>query len=147
MVLLLTGDARVSDAVDIRPTIFRMLSESELLELLEKHRPRDVTRLGRSVVRNVIEDFVALGERRDRRPAGGHQFDHAATIGILVGALQLFVAVTDIVVREIRLRKERDAQTLIEIVKPKIETLDLSAITDQERLIRDIIEIAGRHDD
>ncbi len=123
------------------------LTTEDLLELLASNCARDVSRIGRANVRMIVEDFVAFGPdaKRFETPGAGHHFDLTAALGIVVGLLQLFVAVGDIAVREVRRRKELSDDALVSIVRPQLENLDLTRIPDEEKLIIDAIEIARRH--
>jgi hypothetical protein len=124
-----------------------MLVTEDLLRLLGAHCPRDVSRVGQTNVRMIVEDFVALGPdaRQFEKPDAGHHFDLSDAIALIIGALQLFVAVGDIVVRERRRREEISTEELTKIVQPQLDKLDLSRIPDEEKLIVDVIELAQRH--
>lgn len=124
-----------------------MLTEAELLELVKTHRSADVQRLGPGNVRTIVEDFVALGpsETRFERPDGGHHFDLMDSMALLVGVLQLFVAVGDIIVRERRRRIEEESkETLIHRIEPELSRLDFSQVPDRDSLVADVVELVRR---
>ena len=120
------------------------LNQEQLFYLITKHFEKDASKIGKSNLEVIIEDFLDGG--RDNinfeTPTRGHHFDMVATMSLIVGLLQLLVASVDYLnKKKEKNQKKTDIQELIEYLSKTYPTEPIQNLCNKPEAIKEIIEI------
>ncbi len=120
-----------------------ILDQDDLLFLFEKHFKDEFSKIGKSNLEIMIEDFVdgGVGNSNFESPSGGHNYDLVASMSLVVGILQLLIASADYIAQKIRKEEKPKSEAVINYIIINFPNQPTNRIVEKAEVLDSITRV------